>query len=437
MTTITIHDSLMGTGKSTAMIDRINNSDSDTRWIVVAPFLKECHRYAGTILDEESEDKQRPKKDEHGNIIYTGEGCSTSGRTFHHPTTANGSKVDHIQSLVEQGYDVVTTHAALKLFKPETIAAIKDAGYSLVIDESLEVISPLPLTPYRRNILLDSRAVYVDDEGLLRWSDNDRYSVDKLSDDEIDGTGYSWDRRVKSLCDNGSLILVEDKQGKRDLFMWEYPIDFLRAFNSIDILTYMFEGSIMQKYLSFHNMPYTIEYGTRCIPDSSLISIVDSSKMNRPGERENIFSATDSRKITKSSATAKDMRTNMEHFFNNNTYGASKYNDRMWTCLKESITAMKGKGYTKQYVPFNTKAVNDYANVSHMAYIYNVFIHPEIYKYLKSKGEQYAPDERSYALAELLQWVYRGRIRNSTHVSLYIPSKRMRDMLVRWVENKE
>lgn len=45
MTIVVVRDELPGTGKSTRMIDEINNTPSDEKWIVVTPFLKECHRY--------------------------------------------------------------------------------------------------------------------------------------------------------------------------------------------------------------------------------------------------------------------------------------------------------------------------------------------------------------------------------------------------------
>src|SRR5690625_2573690 len=160
----------MGTGKSSRMIDTINSSCPSSRWIVVVPFLAECHRYAGTIIDKESKEKQLPKKDDKGRVIYTGGGCSLSGRKFCHPQSGHLTKVEHIERLVNEGKDIVTTHAALRLFTPSTILAIKDAGYRLVIDEELECIRPHPVSMHRRKMLLDSGSVYVDDDGLLRWN---------------------------------------------------------------------------------------------------------------------------------------------------------------------------------------------------------------------------------------------------------------------------
>jgi hypothetical protein len=72
-------------------------------------------------------------------------------------------------------------------------------------------------------------------------------------------------------------------------------------------------------------------------------------------------------------------------------------------------------------------------NTSHLAYIYNSYIHPEPYKYLLDRGTEFAPDQDRYPLSELLQWVYRSRVRNNEPINLYIPSSRMRGLLLDWM----
>jgi hypothetical protein len=430
MTRVVVHDCLPGTGKSTRMIDKINNSNKDVRYIVVTPFLKECHRYAGTVLDIESQDKQLPLRDDKG-VIYTGNGCSASGRRFEHPVAGYTTKVEHIAKLVHEGKDIVTTHAALKLFTPDTVKDVKDAGYRLVIDEELECIRPHPCKAGRRKMLLDSGALYEDSIGLLRWSD------DFPLDDDIrgvDNTGFSWDMQIKALCDNGSLVLIADDKGNRDLFMWEYPIEFLKAFDEIEVLTYMFKGSVFEKYLDYYGIQHTTEKGIQ-LPSNpfDLIRVVDNPKMNRVGDRDFAFSATDQKRYTKDSAVAQTVRTNLANYFNNSTYGKSSPDDRLWTCLDSAFGVFKGNGYTKRHIAQNTKAVNDYMNTSQLAYIYNSYLHPEPYKYLLARGSEFAPDQDRYALTELLQWVYRSRVRQDEPINLYIPSSRMRGYLEDWM----
>lgn len=426
MTSVLIHDSLMGTGKSTRMIEMINNSPEEQRWIVVTPFLKECHRYAGTLIDPASGEDQKPLRDERGKTIYTGEGCSASGRRFQHPTAGYRSKVEDIEFLIEMGQDIVTTHSALKLFTPETVKNIKDLGYRLVIDEELECIRPQNIKPHRRKMLLDSGAIYKDGKGLLRW--NSDFPVSDV--DEVDkATGYSWDMQIKRLCDTGSLLLIEDT---RSFFVWEYPVDFLLAFDHIDVLTYMFEGSVFQKYLSYYQIPYTIVKGVSVpVNPFSLINIIEG-RINKVGERDFVFSATDQRKYTRQSAVSQTVRANLENFFKNTTYGKSSLQQRMWTCLKEAESSFKGKGYSSCWVAANTKAVNDYEDTTHLAYVYNSYLHPDIIKILSLRDTEANSDR--FALTEMLQWIYRSRIRQNKQIILYIPSKRMRELLTQWME---
>lgn len=427
---VTVHDCLPGTGKSSRMIEKINESDPDTRWIVVVPFLAECHRYAGTLIDPDSLEKQLPLRDERG-VIYTGLGCSESGRRFQHPVSGYRSKVEHIGKMVEEGKDIVTTHAALKLFTPDMLDGLKDAGYRLVIDEELECIRPHPTKAHRRKMLLTSGAVYVDESGLLRWDEGFTIDEKEVPDD----TGYSWEMRIKALCDNGSLVLIEDDKGQRDLFMWEYPIEFIRAFDHIDVLTYLFEGSIFEKYLSFYGIPYTIERGVQLLESPfDLINIVDNEKMNRVGEREGALSATDQRKYTKVGHVPSTLKANLENYYKNTTYTNSKQGERLWTCLNESLPVLKGKGYTKRHTPHNLKAVNSYIDTHHLAYVYNSYMHPEPFKYLSNRGEEFAPDMERHSLSELIQWMFRSRIRRGEPVTVYVPSSRMRGLLLQWME---
>lgn len=43
-------------------------------------------------------------------------------------------------------------------------------------------------------------------------------------------------------------------------------------------------------------------------------------------------------------------------------------------------------------------------------------------------------DEDAYALSEMLQWIWRSSIRDGKPINIYIPSKRMRTLLMNWLE---
>lgn len=43
-------------------------------------------------------------------------------------------------------------------------------------------------------------------------------------------------------------------------------------------------------------------------------------------------------------------------------------------------------------------------------------------------------DQNKIALSEMLQWIWRSRIRDNKEIVVYIPSKRMRNLLKGWIE---
>jgi hypothetical protein len=44
-------------------------------------------------------------------------------------------------------------------------------------------------------------------------------------------------------------------------------------------------------------------------------------------------------------------------------------------------------------------------------------------------------NEDEWALSELIQWLFRSAIRQKEEIELYIPSERMRKLLIEWLNN--
>ncbi|HEY2491336.1 MAG TPA: hypothetical protein VGI33_00130 [Paenibacillus sp.] len=45
-------------------------------------------------------------------------------------------------------------------------------------------------------------------------------------------------------------------------------------------------------------------------------------------------------------------------------------------------------------------------------------------------------NEEMLALSDLLQWLFRSAIRDGQPVKIYVPSRRMRILLQRWLDNE-
>ena len=45
-------------------------------------------------------------------------------------------------------------------------------------------------------------------------------------------------------------------------------------------------------------------------------------------------------------------------------------------------------------------------------------------------------DQSLYSLSEMVQFIWRSRIRNGEPIDLYVPSKRMRELLIAWLNDE-
>ena len=101
-------------------------------------------------------------------------------------------------------------------------------------------------------------------------------------------------------------------------------------------------------------------------------------------------------------------------------------------CKKKGETPkLAGKYYGTSFCPCNARATNAYQDKYHLAYLINVYCNPIIQGWFRENGGEI--DEERYALSQLLQWIWRSRIRKGEPIELYLPSERMRKLLQDWL----
>lgn len=94
------------------------------------------------------------------------------------------------------------------------------------------------------------------------------------------------------------------------------------------------------------------------------------------------------------------------------------------------------------FVPCNMRASNNYSNRWALAYLCNLHYHPDLKglfvdknpKRIRNGEKAIVLDDDEFALSSLIQWICRSRLRNDEPVYLYIPSKRMRNLLLDWLD---
>lgn len=134
----------------------------------------------------------------------------------------------------------------------------------------------------------------------------------------------------------------------------------------------------------------------------------------------------------------------MINFFNNkpivynqkaDKWEKSKSDNNIWTTFKAYKKLISGKGYAKGYLPSNMRATNEYKDRTAVAYMINKYFNPCIKNFFLSKGIEV--DEDGYALSEMLQFLWRSAIREGRIITVYIPSSRMRNLLIKWIEDQK
>lgn len=383
----------MGEGKSTYFINYMKNN-TGTKYIYITPFLSEVER----VIDEIP--------------------------SFREPKHLGDGKLENLHSLLINDENIVTTHSLFKLTTIETIDLIRSGSYTLILDESMDAVDMFDITNKDYELLVDNHKITVDENKVVTWVDNDY-------EGQFD--------YFHTLCKNGTVIEVK-KTDKVQFLAWNFSIETFGVFQQVFILTYIFDASMMKNYFEMHN----IEYSTFTIQDYELIyhkdkKPYDKSKykklinihdgtLNNIGDKNTALSLN---WFKKNKLLREKLQKNIYNYFQNHV--DATVDTIIWTTFKSVQNQLKGKGYTKAFLSCNARATNEYNDKYNLAYCCNRFISPDYIRYFESHNVSISED--LYALAELLQWIWRSRIREGESINIYIPSKRMRNLLIDWLND--
>lgn len=394
---VTVIDSICGSGKTSKFIEIMNNN-TNNKYIYITPYLDEIQR----VLN------------------------SCDNRVFYEPKTerGEGSKLKDFNNLLSQGKNIVSTHSLFAMVNDETLRYLEKYNYTLVMDEVFEVCSEIKITKSDREILLRDK-VSISEDGKLTW-------IDK----EYKGTLTKY----KNAIEKGDCYIFDDC-----FMLWTFPCKVMNALEHTYILTYMFRGQLQRYYYDMNEIKYEyksikkingkyeiIEYLEKgdLTYLRDLINICDNEKLNKIGEGRYTLSKSWYIKQDNNKTDAFDLlKNNIYNYFRNITKSKSK--DNMWTTFKDYKNNLKGAGYSKGFISCNARATNEYRNKRNLAYTINTFNNPMILKFFRNKNVNV--DEDSFALSELIQWIFRSQLRDNKPINIYVPSSRMRELLVKWI----
>ena len=435
---IIVIDSPCGFGKTSYAIQAINESSEDEKIIYITPFLIEVKR----IIDS------CPNK----HFIQP------NNREFH------GSKSKHLLSLIQKGMNIVSTHALFMNISDELIDALRINNYTLYLDEVFETVGSYNISEeeydkdndkennnWEKNeiinesdmkVLLSTNLMNIDENYLVKWNSEEN-TLSKYEN-------------LKNLSERKSLYFIDNK-----ILIWSFPVEVFRegVFNKIYIMTYLFDSQIQSVYYKYFDIPYVKysvyknndKYEIEIYNDTKekewkskikdKIHIIEDPKLNKIGDvyydaqnhpYKSALSVTWF-KNNKKTDIIKKLKNNINNYYKHHT--ANKTSLKMWTCFKMNVKSLKDKNLTeKQWSAINLRATNDYRERTLLCYPINRFTNPFINKFFSKRNLELNQDQ--YALSELIQWIWRSAIREMQDITIYIPSQRMRTLLIQFLNDE-
>ena len=393
---VTIIDSPCGRGKTTYAINYINERPSDN-FVYITPFLKEVER----VIEQTK---------------FNG-----ADKRFVQPANLGNGKMDSLINLFHNNRDIVSTHSLFSKCSQSVADNIRIGHYTLILDEVMSVVEVLNLKKSDIPTMLDAELVRIDEKtNKLIWLKGD-----------YDGA-YN---EIKERCENNNIYVVSGVA-----IVWTFPVEIFEAFDDVIICTYMFDCQLQKYYYDMYNVPYT----KKSIVNGELVDyieqkdsldklhILDNNKINHVGDGKYDLSKSWYEKHKKN---LKMLQNNIYNYVSHlapilaGTKVKSK--DVIWTTFKDYQTKLKGKGYANSFIPCNSRATNEYMNSFVVVYLINIFVNPIVKQFFTNNGVEI--NEDGYALSELIQFIYRSRIRQNQHIYCYIPSVRMRSLLYNYM----
>lgn len=449
---VTVIDSIMGSGKSTYAIKFMQENPSK-KFLYVTPLLSETDRIVNAVDNFNSITKDMVK--------FTGK-----------------PKRELLEEFLEEGKNVAITHSLFEGITEELVEVIKNQGYTLIIDETVNCMSTIRLSGDDVRLLYDNEAITetkcLNGSYRLEWVDGN-----KLED--------TYMLKAKRLFKSHKEIY---KGKDNNILAWSLPPMIYSAIKDIYILTYNFEGCDMSCYLKFHKVNYTtftlcrgelvpLEYPVSGEGFKNIINVERHQGINSLGSPL----GGNSKPLSKSWYTHRNSKIAKErtkkvkdctyNFFNNIHKSPSKQNMVTTFCdddIYDEVARQRNKVHVEMdykthysiksdvlrapfktigripanvkvgsdewkkkqcFVPCNTRGTNLYSDRTHCAFLVDVYLPPSVNHFLHQFDIEI--DEELYALNTLVQWLWRSAVRNHQEINVYIPSKRMRHLLLLWL----
>lgn len=446
---ISVLDAMPGSGKTTAITQYLKDRELN-HVLFVSPFKSE-------VEDE------LPKRKLHGlNYAY--------------PTSGKGGKVTQLNNLIRFGdkssgnrlHRITCTHSAFTRLTSEIFDQL--GHYILIIDEALDVITQLDeLRKYSDHVLMNSGTVNSEKRyqfNNVSWFE----SVHSSDKDVFNETGDGYKDIMFRLCQMASMNqLYRYSEGN---WFRMLPIELITKAKRVIVMTHGFENSFMHCWLKLHDIEHSYI-------DSSKLGLVSEIDLKRKlctnlqfiAPPRTIQVLAEGRRGYESLSVAhwKGLQksgkiSEISKALNNivkEKMSADKTNI-FWTCPKSFRTEIEANAYKlkgkivlelpfevadtefndvseldhqkgiehSSWLPCNIKARNDFRHITNCLYAFSLNPPPAILNLLEAtSGLKKSEIEATFKLNNLLQFIFRGSIRENKPMKLCIIPQKTRSLL--------
>lgn len=452
LTEMTIVDAVMGTGKTTWVIDQVKQNTHE-KFIIVVPFLPEVERYANALKEYRAIfapmdiDQEDPDID---------------------------SKTKAFTAAVQDGVStIITTHAMLGLWDDECFQNIACHGYTLILDEAVDLVAGAHITQDDYAMLLSSG--YIKEEKF----DDDRANLKYITSTSKTAEYVGEFGKFVNQAVRRNLIKIDDAK-----YVQTIKPESMDSFSKCYVLTYLFLRSQLHCWLQLYGFVFLHKELTRdensdelILIDhpgtysgrkfTDLITLIEEPKLNSIGNSGRCKAVPFSNMWIKglSSDKVDQLVNNLNTVARRRTQAFIQETDGdipihpanyfMWSVKNEFRDKIeKGLRYKRVpdgplatfnedrdedkkvdgdcFVAHNQKATNKYSHKACLAYLTTPFPLVPIENFFERCG--LCLDKKTFMLSTLVQWVWRSRIRDNERILLYIPSEPLREIFKHWLQ---
>jgi hypothetical protein len=423
MKKINVVDSIMGSGKTSWAIQMMNETPGP--FLYVTPIKTEVTRILSSCSSQEFLQPEIEEEFDEKDMVAT------------------RNKSNGLKRLLERGENIATTHALFKMFDDETVSLIKMHGYKLVLDEVMDVLDKVGKKGDSPSKLIA--------HGIVVAEENPRVpGCVRLLPGPEDLAEYA---PIKQYAAQGRLVGVFDS-----MLLWLFPAETFEAFSEIWNLTYLFDGQHQKAFFEIYYMDFD-RFSVSKQPDGRYGLVPHNPELDRPfieaarkliklhrgpqndigkpdGRQQplsvNWWSDRSGKNKQKQKVAMSVTRSWLR------SVGATA-GTTIWTALKDALKrGLSPKDFTSAFIPLNTRATNLYRDRDSVAYLLNKFFDPNITLFFEAMGifpGQPAKRlmEDLFATSEMIQLIWRSAIREGKPINLFVPSERMRNLLMDWM----